>query len=213
VQIWGFVSPGLFPHERGYVVPFLLLSSVSFIGGAALLTRLSFRQPLDNLLGLGEDFRLLLKADDYFDFIIIIMLGMGVIFQMPAVTYVLARNRHSHRWFSGASVEDFGCRYPNRRGCDFADQRYSEHDVVCRADARFVRGFDRGGVDFWQTSKSVLVGATKSDPLTRRKDRFHGVFAHQKGNETLVRRHLDCVLGKPLESVTLGQHQRCYRPG
>ena len=43
------------------------------------------------LLGLGTDFRLLLKADDYFDFIIIVMLGMGVVFQMPAITYVLAR--------------------------------------------------------------------------------------------------------------------------
>jgi sec-independent protein translocase protein TatC len=40
---------------------------------------------------LGSDFRLLLKADEYFDFIIIVMLGMGVVFQMPAVTYVLAR--------------------------------------------------------------------------------------------------------------------------
>ena len=34
---------------------------------------------------------MLLKADDYFDFIIIVMLGMGVVFQMPAITYVLAR--------------------------------------------------------------------------------------------------------------------------
>ncbi len=33
----------------------------------------------------------MLKAADYFDFIILIMLGMGVVFQMPAVTYVLAR--------------------------------------------------------------------------------------------------------------------------
>lgn len=90
-QIWGFVSPGLFPHERGYVVPFLLLSSVSFVGGAAFAYKIIFPPAARYLLGLGQDFRLLLKADDYFDFIIIIMLGMGVIFQMPAVTYVLAR--------------------------------------------------------------------------------------------------------------------------
>jgi len=43
------------------------------------------------LLGVGQDFRLLLKADDYFDFIILLMLGMGLVFQMPAITYVLAR--------------------------------------------------------------------------------------------------------------------------
>jgi len=34
---------------------------------------------------------LLLKADDYFDFIILLMLGMGLVSQMPAITYVLAR--------------------------------------------------------------------------------------------------------------------------
>jgi sec-independent protein translocase protein TatC len=42
-------------------------------------------------LGVGSEFQLLLKASDYFDFIVLIMLGMGVVFQMPAVTYVLAR--------------------------------------------------------------------------------------------------------------------------
>lgn len=91
LQIWGFVSPGLFPHERGYVVPFLLLSSVSFVGGAFFAYKVIFPPAAKYLLGLGHDFRLLLKADEYFDFIIMIMLGMGVIFQMPAVTYVLAR--------------------------------------------------------------------------------------------------------------------------
>ena len=34
LQIWGFVSPGLYPHERGYVTPFIALSSVSFVLGA-----------------------------------------------------------------------------------------------------------------------------------------------------------------------------------
>jgi sec-independent protein translocase protein TatC len=42
-------------------------------------------------LGLGQDFNLMLRATDYFDFITLIMLAMGIIFQMPAITYVLAR--------------------------------------------------------------------------------------------------------------------------
>jgi sec-independent protein translocase protein TatC len=33
----------------------------------------------------------MLRATDYFDFITLIMLAMGIIFQMPAITYVLAR--------------------------------------------------------------------------------------------------------------------------
>ena len=90
-QIRGFVSPGLYPHERAYVTPFIALSSISFVLGAAFAYYVIFPPAAKYLLGLGSDFRLLLKADDYFDFIIIVMLGMGVVFQMPAITYVLAR--------------------------------------------------------------------------------------------------------------------------
>lgn len=90
-QIWGFVAPGLYPHERGYVTPFILLSSISFVIGAAFAYKVIFPPAARYLLGLGQDFRLLLKADDYFDFIILVMLAMGVVFQMPAITYVLAR--------------------------------------------------------------------------------------------------------------------------
>lgn len=90
-QIWAFVSPGLYPHERAYVTPFVALSSISFVLGAAFAYKIIFPPAAKYLLGLGSDFRLLLKADDYFDFIIIVMLGMGIVFQMPAITYVLAR--------------------------------------------------------------------------------------------------------------------------
>ncbi|MGI8735180.1 MAG: twin-arginine translocase subunit TatC [Pyrinomonadaceae bacterium] len=91
LQIWGFVSPGLYPHERGYVTPFIALSSISFVLGAMFAYYVIFPPAAKYLLGLGEDFRLLLKADDYFDFIILVMLGMGLVFQMPAISYVLAR--------------------------------------------------------------------------------------------------------------------------
>lgn len=90
-QIWGFVSPGLFPHERKYVTPFVTLSSVFFLLGSATAYYVIFPPAAKYLLGVGQDFRLLLKADDYFDLIIFLMLGMGLVFQMPAITYVLAR--------------------------------------------------------------------------------------------------------------------------
>ena len=90
-QIWAFIAPGLYPHERKYVTPFITLSSVFFILGAATAYYVIFPPAAKYLLGLGEDFRLLLKADDYFDFIILLMLGMGLVAQMPAITYILAR--------------------------------------------------------------------------------------------------------------------------
>lgn len=90
-QIWAFISPGLYKHERAYVTPFILLSSIAFIVGAAFAYYVLFPPAARYLLGLGGEFQLLLKASDYLDFITLIMLAMGIIFQMPAITYVLAR--------------------------------------------------------------------------------------------------------------------------
>lgn len=90
-QIWMFISPALYKHERAYVTPFIGLSSVSFVLGAAFAYYILFPPAARYLLGLGSEFQLLLKASDYLDFITIIMLAMGLIFQMPAITYVLAR--------------------------------------------------------------------------------------------------------------------------
>ncbi|HEX8248724.1 MAG TPA: twin-arginine translocase subunit TatC [Pyrinomonadaceae bacterium] len=90
-QIWGFISPALYRHERGYVTPFIGLSTISFVLGAAFAYYILFPPAVKYLLGLGEDFRLMLRATDYFDFITLIMLAMGIIFQMPAITYVLSR--------------------------------------------------------------------------------------------------------------------------
>ena len=90
-QIWAFISPGLYPHERRYVTPFIGMSSISFVIGAAFAYYVLFPPAAAYLLGLGQDFKLLLKADDYFDFIILVMLAMGIVFQMPAITYVLSR--------------------------------------------------------------------------------------------------------------------------
>ncbi len=90
-QIWAFIAPALYRHERKYVTPFIGLSTISFVLGAAFAYYVLFPPAVRYLLWLGEDFRLMLRATDYFDFITLIMLAMGLIFQMPAITYVLAR--------------------------------------------------------------------------------------------------------------------------
>ncbi|HEX6186119.1 MAG TPA: twin-arginine translocase subunit TatC [Pyrinomonadaceae bacterium] len=90
-QVWAFIAPGLYPHERGWALPFVAMSSLSFIGGAAFAYYILFPPAVTYLLGLGDNFRLFLNASDYFDFIILVLLAMGVVFQMPAVTYVLSR--------------------------------------------------------------------------------------------------------------------------
>lgn len=91
LQIWGFISPALYKRERKYVTPFVLLSSISFVIGIAFAYYILFPPAVRYLLGLGSDFNILLQASDYFDLIILIMLAMGIIFQMPAIAYVLSR--------------------------------------------------------------------------------------------------------------------------
>jgi sec-independent protein translocase protein TatC len=90
-QIWGFISPALYRHERAYVTPFIALSTISFVIGAAFAYYILFPPAVKYLLGISSEFQLMLRATDYFEFITLIMLAMGVIFQMPAITYVLSR--------------------------------------------------------------------------------------------------------------------------
>ena len=44
LQVWGFISPALYKHERAYVTPFILLSTISFVVGAAFAFTSSFRR-------------------------------------------------------------------------------------------------------------------------------------------------------------------------
>lgn len=91
-QIWRFVSPALYEHERSFVTVFIGLSTFSFVFGAAFAYYVLFPPAMNFLLNVGEgEFNLMLRATDYLDLIALIMLAMGLIFQMPAFTYVLAR--------------------------------------------------------------------------------------------------------------------------
>ncbi len=92
-QVWAFISPGLYKHEKGYAVPVILMSAVFFIGGATFAYRIAFPRACEYLLGLQQSgkFQTLINAEDYFDLIIMIMLGLGVVFQIPSLAFLLGR--------------------------------------------------------------------------------------------------------------------------
>ncbi|HVG20489.1 MAG TPA: twin-arginine translocase subunit TatC [Blastocatellia bacterium] len=93
VQIWGFVAPGLYPHEKKYAAPIILMASFWFLAGCAFAYYIAFPRAANFLLGVAAEgnLRALVTADDYFDLIITIMLGLGVIFEIPTVTFFGAR--------------------------------------------------------------------------------------------------------------------------
>lgn len=92
-QVWAFISPGLYKHERRYIVPVLTMATLFFAAGATFAYKIAFPKACDYLLGLAVEggFRPLLDAEDYLDLIIMIMIGLGVVFQIPTISFVLGR--------------------------------------------------------------------------------------------------------------------------
>ena len=91
-QIWRFVSPGLFKHERRVLVPFTALSSICFIGGAAFGYFVVFPPAFKFLVGYNNEFLTSLPAiSEYFSLATRLLLAFGVIFEMPLFMVFLAK--------------------------------------------------------------------------------------------------------------------------
>jgi sec-independent protein translocase protein TatC len=92
-QAWGFISPGLYKRERRYAIPFILMGSLFFLAGCAFAYYIAFPRAADFLLSVSAEGKLrpLVSAEEYFDLILTIMLGLGVVFEMPTLTFFLAR--------------------------------------------------------------------------------------------------------------------------
>ncbi|MCP4343057.1 MAG: twin-arginine translocase subunit TatC [Desulfobulbaceae bacterium] len=91
-QIWRFVAPGLFSHERRVVVPFSVLSSICFLGGAAFGYFVVFPPAFRFLVGYNNEFLTSLPAvSEYFSLAIRLLLAFGVIFEMPIFMVFLAK--------------------------------------------------------------------------------------------------------------------------
>lgn len=90
-QIWKFVSPGLYKRERMYVLPFILFGSVFFIGGGAFAYYVAFPFAAEFLLDVGERFEPMLTIERYFRFLLTIMLGLGLMFELPVLIFLLSQ--------------------------------------------------------------------------------------------------------------------------
>lgn len=92
-QVWAFVSPGLYHHEKKYIAPVLVMASLFFIVGATFAYRIAFPAACDYLIGLQIEggFQTLINAEEYLDLILLIMLGLGLVFQIPVVAFILGR--------------------------------------------------------------------------------------------------------------------------
>ncbi|OYT73217.1 MAG: twin-arginine translocase subunit TatC [Chloracidobacterium sp. CP2_5A] len=90
-QLYAFVAPGLYRHERAYIYPVLIFGTGFFLLGAAFGYYIAFPQACLFLLGTAKDFQPMIEVNEYFDLIITIVLGLGLVFETPTVVFVLAR--------------------------------------------------------------------------------------------------------------------------
>jgi sec-independent protein translocase protein TatC len=88
-QIWRFITPGLRPIERRYAVPFFVASFVLFAAGA-VFSYFILPRALAILLGFaGPNVISLLGANEYLGFMLHMMIGFGVAFEMPLILVTL----------------------------------------------------------------------------------------------------------------------------
>ena len=90
-QVWLFIAPGLYRHERKWVWPFVILSVLFFVGGGYFGYAVGFPMVAKFLVATGEDFMPVLKIDDYLDITSKLLLGMGLVFETPILIFFLAR--------------------------------------------------------------------------------------------------------------------------
>ena len=118
-QIWGFVAPGLYKHERKKAIPFVFLMSVCFIGGGAFayifVLPPAFEWLLDFAINPADGGRALvpdITIEDYLGFTTKLLLAFGLVFELPVgigfmATVGLVTHRGLIRFWRWAIVSAF----------------------------------------------------------------------------------------------------------
>ncbi len=90
-QVWWFVSPGLTPKERRMALPFILVSTVFFLGGAAFCYFVVLPRAAAYSLGLmTEQTRMVLSLNRYLSNAAMFILAFGVVFETPVMVFLVA---------------------------------------------------------------------------------------------------------------------------
>jgi len=89
-QLWAFISPGLYAHEKKHAVPFIVAGMVLFLAGLSL-GYVVLQYPINWLVNFASDnFTTLISAGNYFTFIAYFLLAFGVMFEIPLVLTFLS---------------------------------------------------------------------------------------------------------------------------
>lgn len=91
-QLWKFISPGLYENERKWVRSITFFTSLCFFIGIAFAYFIMLPSMLNFAVGFGsEEIKNMIDINEYFSFITLIILAAGLLFELPMITWVLAR--------------------------------------------------------------------------------------------------------------------------
>lgn len=92
-QAWAFVSAGLYPHERRYVLTFAPSSLLSFVTGVLFFYFLMMPWGLQFLLAFGGDpsIQPMIQVSEHISFFLMLSLIMGMVFELPLVMLFLTK--------------------------------------------------------------------------------------------------------------------------
>jgi sec-independent protein translocase protein TatC len=90
-QVWLFISPGMYAHERRYVVPFMGITVGLFLAGVYFGYRWVLPGAMVFLIqDIGKNFTHMITIEDYTGFFLAVILGLGITFELPVVIFFLA---------------------------------------------------------------------------------------------------------------------------
>ena len=108
LQLWGFISPGLYAHERRWAAPFVITAVLLFIGGATFCYHFVLPPGYEFFLTAAQDathqlqaafpvaikdaagIRPMISMDEYFGLTLMLLLVFGAVFELPLILSVLA---------------------------------------------------------------------------------------------------------------------------
>jgi sec-independent protein translocase protein TatC len=92
-QIWKFISPGLLPKEKKYIMPFVFFATLLFLAGASFCFFIVLPFALDFLLTykVGDFLMPMLSVGQYVDFCLKFVLAFGAVFELPIVLVFLTK--------------------------------------------------------------------------------------------------------------------------
>ncbi|MBW8714025.1 MAG: twin-arginine translocase subunit TatC, partial [Acidobacteria bacterium] len=91
-QVWKFIAPGLYTHEKKFAIPFVLMSTTFFVAGGLFSHYVAFPWTWAFFASFATDYmKFVPKIDEAFGLYTKMILGFGAIFEMPTLVFFLAR--------------------------------------------------------------------------------------------------------------------------